>query len=121
MKLDLGSVGGLRGGLVGRQFDRELARVIADCHDRPGNTTARSVTIRLDVSPVGDDGAGTGEKVDVVATIRSATPAYSIQAHQARVRRLRDRATGQDQYVAEIGADPEDSDQLTLDQAASAE
>lgn len=112
MRLNLGTLGDLRGGAVGKIFDQKLSGVIADCNDRPGNKTARKVIIEVAVTPVDDDLEG--EKVDIECSVHSKVPVMAIKAHQARVSKTRDKATGRDVYHADFGGDPEDADQLTL-------
>jgi hypothetical protein len=113
-KLDLGTLGTLRGGLVGKVFDKEQARVLRDLNDRPKNRAARKVMIEVAFVPSEDD----EDKVDITVQVQSKVPAQAIDAHQARLVQRHDRATGQNLIDAVVGADADDADQATLDELA---
>ncbi len=115
-ELNLGSVGRMRGGLVGAQFQRLLSDAIHDCNDRPGNTSARTVTLKLKLTPKGE--TAVGEKIAVEAEMTATRPSMCIEPHEMRVRKKRDPRTQRDEYTAVMGGDPEDADQMTLDDGA---
>lgn len=112
-KLDLGELGNLRSGLVGKQFEEALRKCLADCVDRPGNNAARKIGLVIEIKPAYDD-ATECDKVDISVIVRDRVPDFHINAHQARVRKMRDKGTGKELYVASVGGDPEDVDQAML-------
>lgn len=115
-KLNLGTLGDLRDGAVGKQFDRLLAGVLEDVADRPGNPAVRKLTIQVEVKPVGaDEAKELGEKANIEVQMRATCPPFHIQGHEARLRKTFDKATGKQAYAAVVGADPDDADQSTFD------
>lgn len=117
-ELGLGTVGELRGGLVGKVFDKKVAAALADCADRPKNKTPRVVTLKLAFTP--DDTSeheGNLDRVNIETQCTVAVPAQRIKAHEAAIRQRLDRATGQQVFSAVIGGDADDVTQGTLDEA----
>ncbi len=49
------SLPSVRDGMVAYQLDTELAKIHADCSDRPTLKQARKVTLEISVTPSGDD------------------------------------------------------------------
>lgn len=57
VQLTLESINDLDDGRVAVAFMQELRRAVTDCMDRPGDTTARSVSLEFKIKPViGDEG-----------------------------------------------------------------
>lgn len=68
-KFELSALSDLDGGRVNIAFNQALSRVIGDCEDRPGEKTARTVTMQLAVVPVLDEsGVCDDAKVQIVIT-----------------------------------------------------
>ena len=115
-QLNLGTLGALRGGVVGERFDAELERVLADCRDRPTNETARKIVVQIELVPVvGEITRDNPElnKIDIVVQVKSTVPPHMVNAHQARLRSVR-RRDGQEGLMAVVGGDPDDADQMTF-------
>ena len=88
--LALGSVGDLDAGKVSIAFNRHLRKAIGDCEDRPGDTTARKVTVELEIKPVMEDGS---VDVIVLAKIKGKIPDHVSSGTRCQLRTL-DNATG---------------------------
>lgn len=66
-KFQLEALADIDGGRINVAFAQALARVIADCDDRPGDDKARTVTLTLEVKPVLDaSGVCDDAKVQVI-------------------------------------------------------
>jgi len=65
----------IRDGILALQLDTELAKIHADCVDRPGLKKARKVSLEITVIPIGDDPL---DAVDVQFQVKSSIPAMKI-------------------------------------------
>ena len=65
----------IRDGILAHQLDAELAKIHADCVDRPNLKKARKVSLEITVTPIGDDPL---DAVDVEFQIKSSIPATKI-------------------------------------------
>lgn len=61
------------GGRIAVAFDQALARLAADCHDRPGDERDRVLTLQVKVKPVLDDD-GQYEDAKLVAFLNEKIP-----------------------------------------------
>ncbi|MBY0262551.1 MAG: hypothetical protein K2Q20_09420, partial [Phycisphaerales bacterium] len=61
----------------------------------------------------GDETRGSGgcDKVAIEASVYATVPKYAFRPHEAKLRRLRDG------FIAEVGSDPADVDQMSLGEA----
>lgn len=77
-EVTLANVGEMSGGAVAAQFQRHLARAIADCEDRPKDQTSRKVTLSLEVVPVLDSMEGSNtpnaSTANITCRIKSSLP-----------------------------------------------
>ncbi len=93
-KLSLSTMIDMDGGKPVAAFDFELLQVIRDMTDRPGDATARKVSLVVDLIPVCDTDSVTGQPpklVDVDVTLRFA---HSIPKRKTRGYRMRPGAGG---------------------------
>ncbi len=72
-KFNLKSLGTMDGERIAIAFEQELKRVVMDCDDRPGDKTARSVTLTLAVKPKMDVD-GICDDCDVQVSVTGAVP-----------------------------------------------
>lgn len=84
-QLGCGTVGELDDGRVAIAFDRHLRRAISDCEDRPGDGTARKVTITLEVKPLILEGA---VDISVVAQIKGSIPNHVSRPTVCQIRSM---------------------------------
>lgn len=106
IKLTLTSLKQLEDGKVVLAFDRELARVVRDCVDRPGDATARKVTLTMIVTP--DAYEGVCEAVNSEFRVQSSVPVRRSRPYHMEV-----DARG---AVLVNPASPEQVNQHTLDE-----
>ncbi len=66
-------------------FQRELARVAGDCHDRPNDARPRTVTLQVNVVPVCDD-AGNCDTASIQVLVTSKLPTYRTKVHTMGLR-----------------------------------
>ncbi|MFN4839288.1 MAG: hypothetical protein ACK5MB_02830 [Phycisphaerales bacterium] len=116
--LDLGAVGKLKKGLVGKIFNKELGTVLRDVAKRPGVNAARKLTIVMSVTPKshGDD-EGSGESAPTATinvAIRSVVPPQQTEGHECMITETVDRATGERLFAGVIGGDPDNVAQATF-------
>lgn len=78
------------GGSIDRLFSRQLQRAILDCDDRPGDKSARTVTVELKIKPVLQQGDGQGGAaiidVAVEAQVKSKLPNYISKTVECQVK-----------------------------------
>ena len=80
-QLRLDTLKDLDDGRVSVAVDAALKQASLDCQDRPGNKSARKVTLELALTPVvGQD--GDCEDIDVVPTIKRTMPAMGGKAYR---------------------------------------
>lgn len=104
----------LDNGLLALAIDAEVRKCALDCQDRPGNGTARTVTIKLHFVPKLDD-AGMCDEVqfgaDVISTCpKRTTKAYSlgVKGHGAAKGQLFFRELAPDNFRQQTLADSEE-------------
>lgn len=69
------SLADVRGGMLAHQLDSELVKIHSDCVDRPGLKKARTITLSITFTPVGDDPL---DGVDVEFSVKSSLPPATI-------------------------------------------
>lgn len=83
--LSLGNLQHIAGGTVDAAFQRHLKRAIEDCEDRPGDKTARQVTLTVNVKPIMlQDGAASDVMIECVA--KSTVPPHISKPTECRVK-----------------------------------
>lgn len=95
-------------GRVGVAVDRAIRAAAMDCVDRPGLSAARTVTLKLEITPEGT-AEGVCTSCSVESVISSTLPAKRSSAMNARV-----AGNGQLQWN---NLSPDDAGQSTLDEA----
>lgn len=76
-ELSLESLHEVQGGEIKKDFDALLATCIEDCTSRPAIDRARTITIKIELTPAPDE-TGHCETCDVRATVTSKQPARTI-------------------------------------------
>lgn len=69
------SLADVRDGMLAHQLDGELVKVHADCVDRPNLKKARTITLSITFTPVGDDPL---DGVDVEFSVKTSLPPATI-------------------------------------------
>lgn len=109
MKIEVKTLADLQqyeSGVVARTFERDLQTLLGDLHDRPGLAKARSLSLKLELTPVADDSGGLAEvKVDI---------SLSMSQPASKTRTVNARAVGSKGFVYE-DLSPDNVNQLTLD------
>jgi len=73
-ELTLETLGEVDHGKIAAAFNLLLQRVMLDCFDRPGDDKARSVELRLLVSPMADPNTGAFDGCQVQFKLKSSVP-----------------------------------------------
>lgn len=76
-ELSLESLHEVQGGEIKKDFDSLLATLINDCQQRPAIDKARTLTIKIEITPAPDD-TGHCESCDMRAVVTSKQPARAI-------------------------------------------
>ncbi len=82
-RLSVESIGVIDDGRVQAALNREIERVVEDCLDRPGDETAREVTMKIAIKPESGQ-AGVCEDCDVEFEIKSKLPPVRSKRYQMR-------------------------------------
>lgn len=85
-KLGFESLSTLDGGSVDKQFEAALKRASLDCQQRPGESRARTITLKVTVVPVVDQ-SGFCEDVEWDAVVFDKIPSYKSSKFSASLRR----------------------------------
>jgi hypothetical protein len=88
LELTLGALAKLDDGKAHEAFQRLLQRAIADCLDRPGDATARKVTLQVALVPVLDTDLSCTE-VKTQIECKAALPAYRTKVYSMGPRQSR--------------------------------
>lgn len=111
-RLSLATIHETVAGGIGRAFDHELKKIIADCHDRPALEKPREVVLRVKVIPrhvVGADNMCRLESCDVALDVNSRMPVKAAVAYSMKA-----SPDGELIFATES---PEDPNQLDLNDA----
>lgn len=84
-QLSLANLSKLDLGKADVAFQRELARVAADCHDRSGDDRARTITLTCTVKPITDPDGGCDE-VHAQIVVASKLPDYRTKTYAMGLR-----------------------------------
>ncbi len=76
-ELSLESLHEVQGGEIKKDFDSLLASLIEDCNQRPAISKARTLTIKIELTPAPDE-TGHCESCDLRAVVTSKQPARAI-------------------------------------------
>lgn len=82
--LDLRALGEFDGGRLASAFDLELAKVVHDLSDKPGDTTARKLILQIDFSPVAPSGVIDDVKVGI--QVHAKVPSQKSRTYSMTVR-----------------------------------
>jgi len=104
-ELSLATLEHLDYGKLATAFQQHLRRAVADCLDRPGDDSARKVTITFEIKPASDQ-TGDCERCKVDAQVLSKVP-----AHRTRVLDMAPRKGG---HLLFDDDSPDDVNQVTL-------
>ena len=85
-KFQLSAIAVMDGGRIDVAFDQALARVVADCEDRPGEKKARTVTLQLEVVPVLDE-SGVCDDVKVQMFINEGIPKRKTRVYDMAMKK----------------------------------
>lgn len=85
MELTLDSLKDLDYGKVQVAFQRHIERAVADCMDRPGDTSTRKVMLTCLLAP-SEDQSGVGDYVDLQCHVVSKLPAHKSRVFQGKPR-----------------------------------
>lgn len=80
MPLSLANMKALDDGKAAAAFDAHLQRIARDCLDRPGDATARSVTLQVAVKPIIEDD-GSCDRVDAQISVKSTVPQHKTKVY----------------------------------------
>jgi hypothetical protein len=92
-------------------FEQHLQKLVADCAERPGNETARTLSLQLNVVPVIDPDNGNCDDVNIEFEIGSKVP-----KHRSRMVNCNMRKTNSGQMLVFNDLSEDDAEQKTLDQ-----
>jgi hypothetical protein len=107
IKLGLSSLKELDMGKIAAAFDHEMRHVVNDCLDRPGDETARTVSLCMKMVP-DCDSTGVAETVTAEFVIKSTVPPRTSKKYQLQTHR--------NGHVLVNPESPEDITQGTLDE-----
>lgn len=85
-KFQLSALAEMDGGRIDVAFGQALARVVADCEDRPGEKKARTVTLQLEVIPVLDE-SGVCDDVKVQMFITDGIPKRKTRVYDMAMKK----------------------------------
>ena len=106
MELNLANLNELDDGRVSVAFMHELRRVVQDCMDRPGDTTARKVSLEFNLKPIiAEDGSC--ESADGDFKIKSTVPVRKSKNYSFNVNKKG--------HLIYSSNSPDDVDQTTFD------
>lgn len=106
VELNLANLNDLDDGRVATAFLHELRRVVQDCMDRPGDKSARKVTLEFTLKPVIDEG-GSCEAAEGDFKIKSTVPVRKSKTYSFGVNKKG--------HLSYSTNSPENIDQLTFD------
>lgn len=105
VQLSLKSLNDLDNGRVSLAFMQELKRCVDDCMDRPGDKSARTITLELKLEPVIGEG-GECEGADGEFSIKSKVPQRRSKTYSFR--------TNKSGHLAYSSESPENVNQTTI-------
>ena len=80
MPVSLSNLKSLDDGKAAAAFDAHLQRIARDCLDRPGDGTARSVTLQVAVKPIMESD-GSCDRVDAQISVKSSVPQHKTKVY----------------------------------------
>lgn len=86
-QMSLESLNSLDDGRVSMAFLHELKRAVADCMDRPGDKTAREVSLVFKLKPIIDESTGQCDMVNGDFKIKSKVPERKSKTYNFGVRK----------------------------------
>lgn len=114
-EFDFTKLGDLDGGRVLEAINQALERAVFDCDDRPGVNKARTVTLKIGLTPVVSD-RGDMESVHMSFSVGESRPVRASRSYAMDVRKI-----GRRFALLFNELSPEDTSQMTLDMQPGSE
>ena len=113
-ELTFENIGEVDAGRIKLAVEQHLKKIVTDCIDRPGNDTARTLTLQLNIVPQIDPDTNNCDDVNIEFEVGSKVP-----KHRSRMVNCAVRKSLNGPMLAFNDLSEADSDQRTLDEAAS--